>query len=613
MMNNFKAQIDEDIQLIQEEYGDLDKNIAKPEYAFNYWVLSRLYSTDEEMAKNYITEYNDKSVDCFVHYEDIKELYIIQCKYYAEGTSLDRKYINDFLKAPIDALLNGQYKKSEDLQAIFDRAKNDPEYKIGLHFYINNTYKTPDIYNAFKEYEKPSQCSANIYAEYYNIDNIRSLYYDDRFTGSVNFEPIISTKNKGTSLDVRSTEYSLNWMVDLRYVMVNVAELYQIYRDAENKNYKLFEENIREYLGTKGINNGVIKTLNDDVDRENFFYYNNGITVICDKCDTLDSNSLAQAYKSRGNQYGFKLYNPQIVNGCQTINSINEVLKHYDDSEMFKKFDKTFVLVKIFIIDKKTKENKPELNKNIVRYTNSQNSISDKAFASASDTSRFLNLQKEFERRGFLLVVKQSDKNTFSSAYKNRFDEMMKYANKYCKKIGYFPKGIGDLTIDLEKFLKVLLAFSQGGDVAFTKGNQVLNRASEKYKNFSVKIGELFTIDNMLCLWLMHKRADEQKKNNDKRFPVPFYVLGFMGKAFLSDKRNAKLDALFSDEEKVDKVFKFYSKLSKEYTNRYIKDKNSEYNVMIKAPFDDLVFQNTLQSALDMMDDEGIIRKFINE
>lgn len=37
------------------------------------------------------------------------------------------------------------------------------------------------------------------------------------------------------------------------------------------KNYKLFEENICKYLATQGINNGIIKTLKDKSDRENFF------------------------------------------------------------------------------------------------------------------------------------------------------------------------------------------------------------------------------------------------------------------------------------------------------------------------------------------------------
>ncbi len=41
-------------------------------------------------------------------------------------------------------------------------------------------------------------------------------------------------------------------------------------KDAIKHNYELFEENVREFLGTQGINNGIIKTLQSPTDRENF-------------------------------------------------------------------------------------------------------------------------------------------------------------------------------------------------------------------------------------------------------------------------------------------------------------------------------------------------------
>lgn len=46
-----------------------------------------------------------------------------------------------------------------------------------------------------------------------------------------------------------------------------------------------------------------------------------------------------------------------------------------------------------------------------VKYKNKQNAISDKAFVSNMDI--FYRMQVEFEKRGFLLFVKPSDKNTY--------------------------------------------------------------------------------------------------------------------------------------------------------------------------------------------------------
>ena len=84
---------------------------------------------------------------------------------------------------------------------------------------------------------------------------------------------------------------------------------------------------MREYLGNKGVNSHIAKTLEDENDRDNFFYYNNGITVICDSVQKITLN------ESIHNK-GFKTENPQIVNGCQTVNTIFETLNKYPESEL---------------------------------------------------------------------------------------------------------------------------------------------------------------------------------------------------------------------------------------------------------------------------------------
>lgn len=64
MENNFKKQIADDIALIQSQFSYIDDKILKDEYAFNYWVLSRLYSLDEELIPNNVTDIKDKGIDC---------------------------------------------------------------------------------------------------------------------------------------------------------------------------------------------------------------------------------------------------------------------------------------------------------------------------------------------------------------------------------------------------------------------------------------------------------------------------------------------------------------------------------------------------------------------
>ena len=149
-----------------------------------------------------------------------------------------------------------------------------------------------------------------------------------------------------------------------------------MYVAASNKNYQLFEENIREYLGAgskTSINNGIIQTLKNENERKNFLYYNNGITITCSDIEKDTPE------KSKRN---LPLVQPQIVNGCQTVNSIVEVLKNYSSEEIEAQFSQVYLMVKALIIpDLSVNENK-EFANNVVKYTNRQNAVSEKAFAS---------------------------------------------------------------------------------------------------------------------------------------------------------------------------------------------------------------------------------------
>lgn len=512
-MVDFKEQIREDIQLIQRDYGYIDDNIQRDEFAFNYWILSRLYSLDEEMIPSCITDIQDKGIDCFVHYEDTKELYLIQNKYYDANTNVDRNEVSDFLKTPLSILLSGKYKRSEELQKIFDRVHGHSEYKIWLHFYVTNDLVNNDVQNLIDQFSFSNErVNAFVGVKYYKLADIRSIYYGDRFTNKISFTAKLTTRVSGTSLDVRPKDYELDWMIDLRFIMVNVADLYILYKDAIKQNYELFEENVREFLGTQGINNGIIKTLQSQTDRENFFYYNNGITLICEKCETLRGSEATSGSGLLRNQYGFKLYNPQIVNGCQTINSIAEVLSHCNESRLYDEFEKTFVLVKIYVFDKKTKKDKDGLDKNIVKYTNSQNGIDEKAFA--SKLNYFNNLQAEFKKRGILLLVKPSDKNKLSVEYKDqaKFAELKKRSKELFRLFDVDDSKLKNYMIPLEKLLKVLLAFSKNGFYAFTKGSSVLKLNNMYYKTFSLNVDQLFTIDNMIKLYFLFLKAETEKK-----------------------------------------------------------------------------------------------------
>ena len=75
-LKNFKDLIERDLIDIGNEYSRIDSKTQKPDYAFLYWILLKIFNIDEDMILDHITEYNDKGVDCFVNFEDSKELFI---------------------------------------------------------------------------------------------------------------------------------------------------------------------------------------------------------------------------------------------------------------------------------------------------------------------------------------------------------------------------------------------------------------------------------------------------------------------------------------------------------------------------------------------------------
>ena len=599
----FKNEIQNGLTEICNNYSYIDEKVNKPEYAFLYWVLLNLYNIDEEVVSDSITEYNDKSIDCYVHYEDNKELYIIQCKYYDIDHVIDRKDVSDFLQSPLTALLGGTYKRSKKLQKIFSNAIDDPEYKIYFHFYSTSTYYSDDIDNLIKRFNtEKSHNKSLIHAEFVDLKGIYELYYGKSYKEKKELMFQLGTVNKGTFASLRE-EYNIP---DLRceayYIITPVYEIYRLFCTAKKVGYQLFEENIREFLGesSSAVNKGIIDTLKSK-ERNNFLFYNNGITMICSKVGKEEN---------RGMRY-LELKNPQVVNGCQTVNSINAVLSDgQSEKEIQQNYQNVFVMVKVLVIANSDEDK--EFYQDVVKYTNKQNAVPDKVF-SANGQPVFTRIQSEFAKRGFFLKVKQSDKNKFESEYSDKLKaDMIKKANDYTKKIGFEIKTPKDICIDLEKLLQVLIAYIKDGSFAYTKKNTVLKQTGDVFKNISINIQDYISIDNMIRIYYLYCRTEKEKKQStDKRTPIPYYVIGFISYHINGDHSsivmNKQLDKLFGyDESTFNVIYRYLTVLSNRYRKNYQK-KWIEYNIMIKQKIDYSLVDEAIETYKTMVSDKEFL------
>jgi len=139
----------------------------------------------------------------------------------------------------------------------------------------------------------------------------------------------------------------------------------------------VFDMNIRQYLGTRGtVNRDILDTASGDKGYE-FWFLNNGITIVCDKFDAvLDPDNPI-----------LKITNLQIVNGCQTASTLGTALT----AGVLKK--DVNVIVRVY----ETNDN--DLVGKIVLTTNNQNHITSRNLR-ANDAIQ-VNLGEAFAMHGY--------------------------------------------------------------------------------------------------------------------------------------------------------------------------------------------------------------------
>jgi hypothetical protein len=89
----------------------------------------------------------------------------------------------------------------------------------------------------------------------------------------------------------------------------------------QNHGSQLFHLNIRNPLGSTRTNAGIVKTLLNSP--ANFWYFNNGITLLC---DTIQPHYRSQS-APQGSPVNLQAINSSIVNGAQTVTAIAEAMK----------------------------------------------------------------------------------------------------------------------------------------------------------------------------------------------------------------------------------------------------------------------------------------------
>lgn len=187
---------------------------------------------------------------------------------------------------------------------------------------------------------------------------------------------------------------------DLLVGTVRLPDLYEflkVYRDTTQDLDQLYEKNVRKFLGGRTkINKAIQNTLRENPER--FGLYNNGITIVVANFDTsgLPSN--------------LRLFEPYVVNGCQTTRTIWDVFlarmdaggrgKDADIEAWRERARQGSVVVKVA----KVGSGGEAMLQMITRYTNSQNAVRDKDFLALTGDFRSWQAQLAAQRNIYLEV-----------------------------------------------------------------------------------------------------------------------------------------------------------------------------------------------------------------
>jgi hypothetical protein len=175
------------------------------------------------------------------------------------------------------------------------------------------------------------------------------------------------------------------------YGRVHINEIVQWWNDHHNN---LFTQNLRLFYPSSDVNDALARTL--QTSPESFWYFNNGITIIC---DTVTKAQVG----SPGRVVGvFTCNGASIVNGAQTVGTIGkngEVPKAAPDAEG----PEAWVQVRIISLEKCP----PDFSRAITRAANLQNAVGYREFTAMDPTQHRLAIDFALDKR--IYTYKQGD------------------------------------------------------------------------------------------------------------------------------------------------------------------------------------------------------------
>jgi len=182
-----------------------------------------------------------------------------------------------------------------------------------------------------------------VFIDYIDAASLKKICDENENNLTINLKYIGSLSPETRAKDVTNFYIAVASADEFMKVLVTKENIFRS---------NLFEDNVRGYQGDTYVNLDISETIKNEP--QNFSLYNNGITIVCKTAMTANGKLAIES--------------PQIVNGCQTCNSLYTAMKNGID------ISAAVVLIKVIATQNEN------LTNGIVRGTNRQNIVYDEAF-----------------------------------------------------------------------------------------------------------------------------------------------------------------------------------------------------------------------------------------
>jgi len=400
-MTNKELFINSYLNKITQNYGiDKDK-------AFEVFSIAAILdkSFDEVFNNIIIKGRNDGGIDGVYYLEDngFYQMFVFQCK---NRASLIPNEINKFRGDFRDLFIDGNRVSRGNISDI--KPKIDEYLELTrkgftidhkLYFIFNGLINDTNYRNnitAFETYNNPGD---NFFvidgAELYDRIDILIKAQGRRNKVEFSFNPISSNIVPSDNQGLISFQITNVKAITCRISATELCKLVDKEIERNQRDEKLFSENIRGFLGLRNKTNKKIKETLDSEDPFNFPFLNNGITILCE--------SLTVPKSPQAGSYIVPVVNPVIVNGLQTTKVIYEVYKNDE-----KKLTDVTLLIRLY------ETNDTALIDKITDATNTQSAINFRDKISNKDFTTYTKALFEANCIGYISKRGETFINNFS-------------------------------------------------------------------------------------------------------------------------------------------------------------------------------------------------------